>query len=107
MMLILDSAEVHVKYSPGFEVQGQEDKVLWLHKSFYGLKQSARQWSKKAIETLAKLHFKQGKADQCLSGKMERDGNRTYVLLYADDMPVVGSTEKIAKQVDAQLEKFF
>ncbi|KFD64371.1 hypothetical protein M514_23395 [Trichuris suis] len=99
--------EIYIEQPPDFVVRGQEDKVLLLHKSLYGLKQSARAWNKMATDTLAKLLFEQGKADQCLFSRLERDRSRTYVLLYVDDLLVVGTTPEITKKVGAQLNKFF
>ena len=36
--------EVYVVQPPGYEVEGQEDKVYRLRKSLYGLKQALRAW---------------------------------------------------------------
>ncbi|KFD66849.1 hypothetical protein M514_20993 [Trichuris suis] len=51
-----------------------------------------------ATDTLSKLHFVQGNADQCLFSRLERDGSRTYVLLYVDDILVVGATPETTKK---------
>ena len=36
--------EVYVRQPPGYEVDGQEDKVYRLKKALYGLKQAPRVW---------------------------------------------------------------
>lgn len=41
----------------GFVEAGQENKVLRLRKSLYGLKQSARVWNKTAASMLEKMGF--------------------------------------------------
>uniref|UniRef100_A0A5S6Q3I8 Reverse transcriptase Ty1/copia-type domain-containing protein n=1 Tax=Trichuris muris TaxID=70415 RepID=A0A5S6Q3I8_TRIMR len=99
--------ELYVKQPPGFEVQGQEHKVLLLRKSLYGLKQSARAWNKMATDTLTSLGFEQAMADHCLFSKKEKNGSRTYILIYVDDLLVVGATPKITKEVGIQMDKFF
>ena len=44
--------EVYVKQPRGFEVDGKEDKVYRLKKSFYRLKQEARVWYSRIEEYL-------------------------------------------------------
>uniref|UniRef100_A0A5S6QRU0 Reverse transcriptase Ty1/copia-type domain-containing protein n=1 Tax=Trichuris muris TaxID=70415 RepID=A0A5S6QRU0_TRIMR len=46
-------------------------------------------------------------ADQCLFSRPEKNGGRTYVLLYVDDILVVGATSEMTKKVGRQLDKFF
>uniref|UniRef100_A0A5S6Q5K7 Integrase catalytic domain-containing protein n=1 Tax=Trichuris muris TaxID=70415 RepID=A0A5S6Q5K7_TRIMR len=99
--------EIYIIQPPGFEIQGQEDKVYRLYKSLYGLKQSARTWNKMATDALSKLNFQQGKADQCLFTRLEKNGHRTYVLLYVDDLLVAADTAQITEKVGMQLNKFF
>ena len=37
--------EVYIQQPPGYEVKGQESKVLRLKKALYGLKQAPRAWN--------------------------------------------------------------
>lgn len=99
--------EIFLEQPPGFQKHGQESKVLKLHKSIYGLKQSARAWNKKATEALAQIGFIQGKADQCLYTRKEKNGTTTYVLLYVDDILVAGTSTKSTKEVGKNLQKYF
>ena len=49
--------EVYVDQPPGYEVAGQEGKVLRLHKALYGLHEAPRAWYAKLDETLTSLGF--------------------------------------------------
>jgi hypothetical protein len=44
--------EIYVSQPQGFVVEGKEDKVCLLKKAIYGLKQSARNWNRKAHKVL-------------------------------------------------------
>lgn len=88
---------------PGFEKTGNETKVLKLHKSIYGLKQSAKTWNKKANKVLTSLEFKRGEADKCLYSRKENNGVFTYILLYVDDMLIAGASKETTGAVSKRI----
>jgi hypothetical protein len=51
------SKEVYVSQSPAFAVEGQEKKVLKLHKALYVLRQAPRAWNAKLDSTLVLIGF--------------------------------------------------
>lgn len=87
---------IYMKQPPGF-VQDNE-KVCWLRKSIYGLKQAARSWNEAIHTVLTNGGFKQSKADTCLYTCML---NRELVLLliYVDDMVLLVKSQTAAKMV--------
>lgn len=99
--------EIFMEQPEGFVKPDSENKVLKLKKSLYGLKQSARVWNKRATEILVEIGFINGKADQCLYSRQEKNGSTTYILLYVDDLLVAGESEEITKRVTKQIEKYF
>lgn len=99
--------ELYMEQPRGFELPGYENKVLKLKKSIYGLKQSAHVWNKKASDAFYHLGFLQGNADHCLYSRKEKEGKITYILLYVDDILVVGESPEVTRNVSSQLEKFF
>ena len=67
--------------------------VLRLHKSLYSLKQSLREWNRDIDSKLRKIGFRQSEADSSLYIPTFENG--CFILLYVDDMLLVGPTEGI------------
>lgn len=63
-----------------FEVKGKEDYVCKLNKSFYGLKQSPRQWNKRFDEFMAQINFHRSHYDNCVYFKFLEQG--IFVVFY-------------------------
>ena len=66
-----------------------------LKKSMYGLKQAPKTWYGRIDSFLSSLAFTKSKADPNLYYKVE-DGNPVMLLLYVDDLFVIGMDELIA-----------
>lgn len=90
----------------GFVEAGQENKVLRLRMSLYGLKQSARVWNKTAASMLEKMGFTCGDADKCLYSRHEGE-KMTYILLFVDDLLVAGRSAETTAQVSKQIKEHF
>ena len=69
--------------------------VLQLHKSLYNLKQFSHEWNKNINIKLKKLNFCQSEADSSLYILTFKDS--CFILLYMNNMLLVGSTEGILK----------
>ena len=72
-------------------LKSEDDTVLLLRKSLYGLVQAARQFYKKWAEILKKIGFKQSDVDPCL---FVLEG-RMYIGTYVDNNYVIGESEDI------------
>ena len=77
----------------------EEDEVLLLQHSIYGLVQSARQYFKYFINKLRKIGFKGGYPDPCLMTCRDKNGI-VFTSIWVDDSLLVGNTEA----VDATIE---
>ena len=75
----------------GYEVKGKENLVCKLKKSLYGLKQAPRQWYLKFDKFMCELSYHRFHSDHCVYFKKLDDGSYIIMLLYVDDMLVVGS----------------
>ena len=82
--------EVYVVQPEGFEVKGKEHMVCRLKKSLYGLKQAPRQWYKKFDSFMVGQGYTQTNADHCVYVKKFPNGKFLILLLYVDDMLIVG-----------------
>ena len=98
--------EIYMIQPEGFIVQGQENLVYKLRKSLYGLKQAPRQWYKKFDSFMHKIGFKRCEIDHCCYSKFF--GNSYIILLlYVDDILIIGSSIKEINNLNKQLSKQF
>ncbi|KAL2635925.1 hypothetical protein R1flu_007404 [Riccia fluitans] len=98
--------EIYMKQPPGFVVEGLEDKVCRLRKAIYGLKQASRAWYTKFDACLQRLGFIESSADENV---YIRKGTHSIliVLLYVDDMLIVGNNMHLITQLKGQLGNLF
>ena len=85
--------EVYVEQPLGFETHDRESHVCRLKKALYSLKQACRTWYIRVDSFLSSLGFTKSKPD--LYYKVE-DGNPVMLLLYVDDLFVIGTDGLIA-----------
>ncbi|WVZ89817.1 LOW QUALITY PROTEIN: hypothetical protein U9M48_036175 [Paspalum notatum var. saurae] len=78
---------------PGFVVAGRKNKVLWLRKALYGLRQAPRVWNIKLDSTLATLGFKKCASEHALYTRRSKEGT-LIVGVYVDDLIVTGSLQQ-------------
>ena len=88
--------EIYMKQPEGFVVKGKKELVCKLNKSLYGLKQSPRMGYHKFDTYILGLGFVRSRADHCVYSTQV--GNHfIYVVLYADDMLLVGNNMDVIK----------
>jgi hypothetical protein len=93
--------EIYMKQPEGFVVKGKKELVCKLKKSLYGLKQSPRMWYQKFDTYILGLGFVRSRDDHCVYSK--KVGNHfIYVVLYVDDMLLVGNNMDVIKEVKSQ-----
>ena len=82
--------ELYMEQPEGFRVKGKEHTVCRLKKSLYDLKQAPRQWHRK-FESFMKDHkYQRTKSDHCVFFKRFVEGDFIILLLYVDDMLIIG-----------------
>jgi len=99
--------EIYMKQSKGFEVVGKRNFVCQLHESLYGLKQAPIQWYKKFDSFIAKHDFNKTLTDHCVFIKKYASGDFIILLLYVDDMLIVGHDPKKISTLKKVLNKSF
>ncbi|KAG8478926.1 hypothetical protein CXB51_028925 [Gossypium anomalum] len=82
--------ELYMDQLEGFVAQGKEDYVCRLKKSLYGLKQAPRQWYKKFESIMREQGYKKTTSDHCVFVKRFSGDDFIILLLYVDDMLIVG-----------------
>ena len=85
--------DVYMAQPEGYEQPGREQLVCKLNKALYGLKQGSRQWYQKFDTFMCSQEFKRSQEDYCLYTKKLSDGLQIILILYVDDMLIVGKSK--------------
>jgi ATP-binding cassette subfamily B (MDR/TAP) protein 1 len=78
-----------------------------LKKSLYGLKQAPKQWYKKFDLFMTQHNFTETSADHCVFVKNYENGESIILLLYVDDMLIVGKDKTYIATLNKALSKSF
>ena len=84
-------------------MKGKENMVYKLKKSLYGLKQAPRQWYKKFDSFMMSQEYKRTFADPCLYVRRFADDKFIIILLYVDDMLIVGQDADMIQKLKREL----
>ncbi|KAJ0491696.1 putative RNA-directed DNA polymerase [Helianthus annuus] len=99
--------EVFVSQPPGFEVQGEEQKVYKLHKALYGLKQAPRAWYSR-IDTYFQNHgYERSKNEPTVYVKKGSGNDRIIICLYVDDILYTSSSKALLDEFKAKMVSEF
>lgn len=83
-----------------------EDRVVKLAKSLYGLKQSPHCWNEKFNSTLKNFNMKQSDVDDCIYiGEMDKQ--KIYLALYVDDGLLISKSNEVLKGFIVKLKQCF
>ncbi|MCQ7012854.1 hypothetical protein M9Y11_18445, partial [Clostridioides difficile] len=97
---------IYMKQPEGFIAKGQEHMVCKLKKSIYGLKQASRSWNIRFDEVIQSYGFTQCPDEQCVYRR--RDENVVvFLVLYVDDILLIGNSKKVLSDVRVWLSKQF
>jgi hypothetical protein len=99
--------EIYMVQLEGFEAKGKEHKVCRLKKSLYGLKQAPRQWYKKFNSFMVGQGYTRTNADHCVYVRQFPNGKFIIILLYVDDMLIVGQDANMVGSLKKELFKSF
>jgi len=95
-----------MKQPEGFIVKHKKELVCKLKKFMYGLKQSPRMWYQKFDTFIGGLGFTRIKADHCVYFKLV-GYHVIYLVLYVDDMLLVGNDKEIIQDLKTHLSSKF
>ena len=97
---------IYMVQPEGFVVKGQEQKVCKLLKSIYGLKQASRSWNIRFDETIKTYGFKQNEDEPCVY-KLIKESSVVFLILYVDDILLIGNDVGVLSSVKEWLSKQF
>ena len=99
--------EIYIQQPEGFEVKGKENLVCKLKKSFYGLKQAPRQWYKKFDSFMMSHGYNKTSSDHCVFTRKFSNDDFIILLLYVDDMLIIGHDSSKIDRLKRELSKSF
>ena len=99
--------EIYMQQPEGFEDKRKEDLVCKLKKSLYGLKQAPRQWYKKFDSFMMGHGYRRTAADYCVYFKRYPGEKFIILLLYVDDMLIVGQDRAQISKLKEELAESF
>ena len=100
--------DIYMRQPQGFIQQGRngQDLVFKLHRSLYGLKQSAFNWNTTISTYFAELGFLATPADPCVFSA-EKGDTIVIIVLYVDDLLITGNQDSALNTVKGQISSRF
>ena len=98
---------IYMQQPEGFEVKGKENLVYKLKKSLYGLKQAPRQWYKKFDSFMMSHGYNRTTSDHYVFTKKFFDDDFIILILYVDDMLIIGHDSSKIDKSKRDLNKSF
>ena len=86
--------------------QSEANEALKLEKAIYGLVQAAQQFFKKVCNSLLQAKFKASEADPCLAYKEDQETGGCIMLIYVDDLVIVGKKKAIKDAIQVLQQSF-
>ncbi|GJX34125.1 putative RNA-directed DNA polymerase [Tanacetum coccineum] len=99
--------EIYMEQPEGFQVKGNQGYVCRFQKSLYEFKQAPRQWYKKFESVIGKQGYRKTSSDHCVFFQKFGDDDFIILLLYVDDMLIVGKNIGRIAQLKRDLSKSF
>ncbi|GKA55331.1 retrotransposon protein, putative, ty1-copia subclass [Tanacetum coccineum] len=100
------SEEVYMMQPEGFVNPKYPNHVCKLKRSIYGLKQASRQWNKRFDNEIKKFGFTQNRDEPCVYQKAS-GSYVTFLILYVDDILIMGNNIPMLQDVKSYLGKCF
>ena len=98
--------EFYMDIPPGYTTSSKSEVVCKLQKALYGLKQSPRAWFGRFSLAMRKYGFTQSNSDHTLFLK-HRLGKVTTLIIYVDDMIIIGNDIEEISRLQGQLASKF
>lgn len=89
-------------------VDAEPGSACQLLKSLYGLKQSPRCWNERFNQVLIQLGFTRSRYDYCLYSRFnERGSDAVFLVLYVDDLLIIGKRQETIQNLKLELARTF
>nr|GEU92521.1 hypothetical protein [Tanacetum cinerariifolium] len=98
--------DIYMVQPEGFVDPKHPKKVCKLQRFIYGLKQASRSWNKRFNEEIKKFVFAQNVDEPCVYQK-DSGSNVTFLILYVDEIIIMGNNISSLQSVKTYLGKCF
>ena len=98
--------EIYMMQLEGFIAKKQERMVCKLKKSIYGLKQASRSWNIRFDQAIKLFGFEQNLDEPCVYNR-HQDKVVTFLVLYVDDILLIGNDVRVMSSVKIWLSSQF
>ncbi|KAL0294752.1 UNVERIFIED_CONTAM: Retrovirus-related Pol polyprotein from transposon TNT 1-94 [Sesamum radiatum] len=98
--------EIFMDQTEGFTTVGEEQNVCRLQRSIYGLKQASQSWNTRFDEVIWGYDFIKNDYDPCVYKKIS-GSSVAYLVLYVDDILLIGNDVKMLENIKAWLSTQF
>lgn len=98
--------DVFLRIAPDFETKENQGKAYKLKKAIYGLKQAGRLWNLTLDEQLQHFGYRKCASEPCVYHRGSGDA-RIIIIVYVDDLVVIGANEKRLASAKSQLKTCF
>ena len=99
--------EIYMEVPSGFESDLAIKKVYKLKKTLYKLKQFPRAWVERFFKVMKNMGYKQSQGNHILFVEHSNFGGVTALLVYAEDIIMIGNNEKKRQTLRQCLTKEF
>ena len=97
---------IYMEQPQGFVSANDSHKVCKLHRSIYGLKQASRSWNIRFDDTIKSFGFVKNPDEPCVY-KLVKDHAITFLILYVDDILLMGNDVGLMTDVKLWLSNTF
>ena len=98
--------DLYMQQPKGFIALSQEHMVCKLHRSIYGLKQASRSWNIRFDQVIKLYGFEKSPDEPCVYKKIQGIVV-VFLVLYVDDILLIGNSVKVLSDVKGYLKKQF
>jgi hypothetical protein len=98
--------DVYMTQPKGFVGTKNAGKICKLRKSIYGLKQASRSWNIRFDEVIKEFGFIKNPEEPCIYKKISGSAI-VFMILYVDDILLIGNNIPMLEDVKSSLRKSF
>nr|GFB50015.1 hypothetical protein [Tanacetum cinerariifolium] len=98
--------DIYIEQPEGFVNPKYPNRVCKLKRSIYGIKKASRQWNKRFVDEIKKFGFTQNRDEPCVYLKVI-GSNITFLILYVDDILIMGNKIPMLQDVKSYLGRCF